>query len=123
MITRDQVQSLFEHTRQLRREGRVDWDIDGLCRWTYFFVDSSKARLTRLGEHLEEHGYENVGLMEPGPEDEDQVTIHLQAEKVEQHTVDTLVARNEELYALARRFKVRDYDGMDNGAVDDAPQE
>ncbi|MBV8880502.1 MAG: ribonuclease E inhibitor RraB [Planctomycetaceae bacterium] len=118
MITRDQVERLFEHTRELRREGRVDWDIDGVCRWTYFFVDSSRARLTRLGEHLAQHGYENAGLMEPSPEDVDQETIHLQVEKVERHTVDSLLARNDELYALARRFKVRDYDGMDNGPAE-----
>jgi hypothetical protein len=120
MITRDQVESLFEHTRQLRREGRIDWDIDGVCLWTYFFVDSSRARLTRLGEHLLQHGYENAGVLDASPEDEDQETIHLQVDRVEQHTVDSLTARNDELYALARRFKVRDYDGMDNGPVDDA---
>jgi hypothetical protein len=118
VITRDQVQGLFDHTRQLRREGRVDWDIDGLCRWTYFFVDASREKLQKLGETLKRAGYERVGLMDPDPDAEDQETIYLQADKVEIHTVDSLLARNDELYALARKFQIRDYDGMDNGAVD-----
>jgi hypothetical protein len=118
MITRDQIEGLFEHTRRLRQDGRVDWDIDGLCRWTYFFVDASKAKLLRLGEQLQRLGYERVGLLEPSDGDDDQETITLQADRVEIHTVDTLLARNDELYALARQFQVRDYDGMDNGPVD-----
>jgi Regulator of ribonuclease activity B len=118
VITRDQIQGLFDHTRRLRREGRVDWDIDGLCRWTYFFVDDSREKLQKLGETLKRLGYERVGLMDPDPDADDQETIYLQADKVEIHTVDTLLARNDELYALARKFQVRDYDGMDNGAVD-----
>lgn len=114
MITREQVEGLFDHTRRLRREGRVDWDIDGVCRWTYFFVDDSRDRLQKLGEHLKRQGYERVGLMDA----DDSGTVTLQADRVEQHTVDTLMARNDELYALARKYQVRDYDGMDNGAVE-----
>ena len=120
MITRDQIEGLFEHTRRLRLEGRVEWDIDGLCRWSYYFVDVSKAKLLKLGEHLHKLGYERVGLREPSDGDDDQETIYLQADRVEIHTVATLLARNDELYALARQFQVRDYDGMDNGAIDGA---
>jgi hypothetical protein len=118
MITREQIEDLFEHTRRLRGEGRVDWDIDGVCRWSYYFVDSSKKKLLDFGERLHQLGYERVGLREPSHGDEDQETIYLQADRVERHTVDTLLARNDELYALARQFQVRDYDGMDNGPVD-----
>jgi hypothetical protein len=118
VITREQVEAFFEHTRQLRRDGRVGWDIDGVCRWSYFFVDSSKKKLLLLGEHLRGRGYQVVGVREPGDGDDDPETITLQVDQVERHTVDSLLARNVEFYAAARQFQVRDYDGMDNGPVD-----
>jgi len=118
VITREQVEGLFEHTRQLRREGRVDWDIDGMCRWSYFFADSSEEKLVRLGEHLRPKGYQLVGLLKPGDDDENQDTIYLQVDRVEVHTVESLLVRNSEFYEAARQFQIRDYDGMDNGPID-----
>lgn len=118
MISREQIEELFQRTRKLHREGRASWDIDGTCRWSYFFVDSSRDKLTRLGKHLEGLAYEFVGFLEPSPEDKDQETIYLRVDRVEAQSVDTLLARNAEFYALARRFQVANYDGMDVGAVD-----
>ena len=118
MITREQVEALFLHTRQLRRDGRVDWDIDGVCRWSYYFVDASRKNLLRLGEHLKGMGFQVVGLREPADGDDDPETITLQVDQVEQHTVDSLMARNREFTAAARQFQVRDFDGLDNGPVD-----
>jgi len=36
----------------------------------------------------------------------------------EQHTVDGLNARNQELYRFAKEFKLESYDGMDVGPVE-----
>ena len=118
MITKEQVQGLFEHTRDLLRDGEIDWDIDGVCLWSYFFVDLSKERLQQAAEHLERQGYQVMGILEPEPEDDDQETLRLQVDKVEKHSVNSLMSRNIEFYALARKLQLRDYDGMECGAVD-----
>ena len=123
MITKEQVQGLFEHTRDLLRDGEVDWDIDGVCLWSYFFVDLSKERLQKAAEHLERQGYQVMGILEPEPEDDDQETLRLQVDKVEKHSVNSLMSRNIEFYALARKLQLRDYDGMECGAVDPDPED
>ncbi len=118
MITREQVEELFAHTRDLRRQGETDWDIDGPCLWSYFFVDASETKLLRVGDYLQKQGYLIAGLFEPHPDD-DQKTLRLQVDRIETHTVDSLVARNDELYAVARQYKLENYDGMECGAVED----
>jgi hypothetical protein len=64
-----------------------------------------------------------MGILEPEPEDDDQETLRLQVDKVEKHSVNSLMSRNIEFYALARKFQIRDYDGMECGAVDLDPEE
>src|SRR5262245_14141215 len=87
MITREMIEDLFERTRRLRSEGRVKWNIDDVCRWSFFFIDSSRERLIDAGQKLEGTGYEFVGLLEPNADDEDQETIFLRVDRVEKHTV------------------------------------
>ncbi len=112
------IEDLFANTRKLRQEGRAEWNVDEVCRWSFFFVDADRERLTKAGEELERAGYEFVGLLEPEEEDDDQETIYLRVDRVEGHTVDSLMARNAELYAFAASHDLADYDGMDVGAVD-----
>ncbi|HQM64929.1 MAG TPA: ribonuclease E inhibitor RraB [Acidobacteriota bacterium] len=118
MITRETLQDFFENTRNLRDEGRARFDIDGICRWSYFFVDTSREKLARVGAFLDASGYEVVGFLEPDPQNEDQDTLYLRADRIEKHTVDSLHERNQELYTIAEQFNVGDYDGMDVGAPD-----
>jgi Protein of unknown function (DUF1260). len=118
MITPEQIHDFFDHTRQLKREGRAPFDIDQICRWSYFVIDADREKLRRAGRHLERHGYEVVGFLEPTPEDDDQETIYLRFDKIERHTPDSLLVRNAELYKLAADFGLESYDGMDVGAVD-----
>jgi len=117
-IALNTLQDFFENTRRLRRDGRVRFDVDGQCKWSFFFVDSDESKLLELGRRLEELGYEIVGLLRPAPEDEDQKTIYLRADRIETHSLDSLHARNAELDKVALRFGVDAYDGMDVGAVD-----
>jgi hypothetical protein len=119
MITRDQIVGLFDSTRQLKREGKAHYDIDQVCRWSYFLIDTDREKLTRAGRHLEQHGYEVIGFLEPTPGDDDQETIYLRFDKVERHTPDSLLVRNKEFYKLAADFALKGYDGMDVGAVDE----
>lgn len=111
------IEDLFANTRKLTRDGRAKWDIDAVCRWSFFFVDVDRDRLIRAGEDLARGGYEFVGLLEPG-EDDDQETIYLRVDRVERHTVDSLLSRNSELYAFAESHGLANYDGMDVGAID-----
>lgn len=118
MITKEMLQDFFNQTRKLRDEKKVRFDIDAVCRWSYFFVDRDEAKLAKLGRSLERDGYENVGFLEPSPDNDKGETIFLRADRIERHTVESLHAKNLELYELAERFGVESYDGMDVGAVD-----
>ncbi len=118
MITIEILQNFFANTRQLSSEGRVQFDIDAQCRWSFFFVDTSKDVLTKLRLHLENIGYEFVGFLEQSPDNDDQGTIYLRVDRIERHSVESLHKRNQGLYELATKFGVDDYDGMDVGATD-----
>jgi len=118
MITRETIIDFFDRTRQLKREGRAQFDIDQVCRWSFLFIDPDREKLTRAGRFVEQQGYKVVGFLEPSPGDDDQDTIYLRFDRVECHTPDSLLARNAELYKIAADFDLEDYDGMDVGAVD-----
>jgi hypothetical protein len=117
-ISRSMIEDMFQGARRDRRSGRANWDIDDVCRWSFFFVDGDRDKLIRAGLALEPAGYELVGLLEPSDGEEDQETIYVRLDRVEKHTVDSLLSRNDELYAFAERFGLTSYDGMDVGAVD-----
>jgi hypothetical protein len=118
MIGRDTLVSFFADTRRLREDGKAHFDIDDTCRWSYFFVDLSRSKLEPLAGHMQQLGYEVRGYLEPDLASDDPVYF-LRVDRVERHTVDSLLARNGDLYELAARFRVKDYDGMDVGEVND----
>jgi hypothetical protein len=113
MISRDMLEDLFIRTRE-----RARWSIDAVCLWGYFFTDRDRERLLRAAPALERMGYRVVGLLEPTPEDDDQGLLFLHVEREEQHTVDSLEARNRELHRFAEEFALETYDGMDVGPVE-----
>lgn len=108
MITRDQVEALFEAVRK-----EAPWSPDEICLWGYFFTDRDREKLARAGRVLEGLGYRMVGIFEPEEEDEDQDRFFLHVEREERHTVDTLDRRNTELYLLADELGLESYDGVD----------
>ena len=112
MISRQQIQEMFDAMR-----AKAKWRIDDVCCWGYFFTDYDRAKLMSAMKVLESKGFRVVGIMEPSPQDDDQDLLTLHVEKNEVHTVDSLLARNEELYRLARTLGLRSYDGMDVGPV------
>ena len=87
MITEEAIRDLFERTRFLRDTGRAKWDIDDICRWSFFFVDTSREKLLRAADELAALGYEVVGMLEPTPDDDDQEAIFLRVDRVEKHSV------------------------------------
>lgn len=96
----------------------TDWNIDGPMLWGHFFADGDADALRRLGAELAREGYRLVDVFladrEEGEEDEQDVYF-LHVERVETHTVDSLRRRNQHLQAMAERFGVAAYDGMDVG--------
>lgn len=116
MIALETLVSFFEDTRELKRTGNARFDIDQVCRWSYFMVDADQAKLTRAGHHLETLGYDVRGFL--GPSADTKGATFLRFDRVEQHTPESLFERNAELYRIAREFGLEDYDGMDVGAVD-----
>jgi hypothetical protein len=112
MITRDTIEDMFADMRE-----RARWNIDGECLWGYFFTDQDRAKLLAAVPTLEKMGYRFVGFLEPEPEGDAQPLLYLHVEKEEVHTVDSLLARNTELYRFAEEFNIEDYDGMDVGPI------
>ncbi|MCB0035821.1 MAG: ribonuclease E inhibitor RraB [Anaerolineales bacterium] len=117
MITIEILEEFFDNTRRLYREGEAPFNIDLTCRWSFFFIDSDIKKLTDVGRHLEINGYEVIGCLEPSTDDEDQETIYLRADRIEAHTIESLNKRNLDLYAIAEKFGITGYDGMEVGEV------
>jgi hypothetical protein len=112
-ISREALTAMF---KAARTSPRAKWSIDGRCLWGYFFVDSDRQRLELAGQLLRKDGYRLVAVKGPS-----QMKVGLRfilhVEKVERRSVDTLVARNDRLYAFARKHGLESYDGMDVGPL------
>jgi hypothetical protein len=119
MISQEAIEEFWANSRDMYARGQAPFDIDDTCLWSYFFVDPSKHKLAGIAEHLEAAGYRVWGYLEPGQGDQEPAYF-LRVDRVERHTISSLLARNAELYAVAAKFGAQDYDGMDVGA-EDAP--
>jgi len=102
-----QDRTMTEQMFASMREGGVSPDQPLL--WGYFFY-GDKAKLDKVWGEIDDHGYKLVRLEEL----EDKTSFILHVEKVEQHSVDSLLKRNAELTAIATPHGV-EYDGMDVG--------
>jgi len=101
-----QLQAMFSDMR-----AKAPWNVDGPLLWGYFFLDSKPSRLREAASELQAAGYKLVSVEEiPG-----KGVFRLHMEKVEIHTPETLHKRNGELYALAEKYGIASYDGMDVG--------
>jgi hypothetical protein len=117
MITFTQLEEFFSETRRTYESGRSNWTIDGECRWSYFFIDSDRAKLLPIAEHLALAGYEFVGTLDPNASDENPV-FYLRLDRIETHSPASLHERNQLLYNIAAQFGVLSYDGFDVGAIE-----
>jgi len=108
VITLQILEEMFANMK-----ANTPWDLDGDMLWGYFFTDPDPKQLEPVAKHLEESGYRVVSIY---PADDN--SIHwLHVEREEPHTAETLHARNQELYDLATKFGIENYDGMDVGPV------
>ena len=101
-----QLEAMFASMRT-----STPWNVDGPLLWGYFFYDSSRAKLEQAANELQVTGYRVVGI----EQFQNDRRLRLHVERVEAHTPASLNARNQELYALAERFGLDLYDGMDVG--------
>ena len=90
---------------------KTKWNIDGPLLWGYFFLDPSVEKLKQASANLEASGYRVVSLEKVATKQ----VFRLHVERVETHSPESLNARNDEFYALADKFSLSSYDGMDVG--------
>jgi regulator of ribonuclease activity B len=109
----------IEQLHELFHTMKEELDVEGDLLWGYFFTDPDKKKLAPLRDELVRSGYQEVALYRT----DDKKTYFLHVEKVERHTPASLHERNDHFYALADRFGIESYDGMDVGAVDDDEDE
>ena len=64
MITLETLRDFFQRTRKLHDGRKAQFDIDAVCRWSFFFVDTDREKLTQVGRFLEDQGYEIIGFLE-----------------------------------------------------------
>ena len=112
MIDFGATQDLF---RNMARSG---WRSDDLLLWGYFFIDPDREKLTCAATELERLGHQTVDIYEPELEEGEPPYFFLHVEKIEKHSPESLHAKNQALEALAVRFALRAYDGMDVGKPD-----
>lgn len=107
-IRLDQLRTMFTHMR-----ARTSWNVDGPLLWGYFFFYASEVKLRKASAELQARGYRLVALEAA----EGKPQFRLQVEKAEAHTPESLHKRNGEFYALAEKYGIAEYDGMDVGPV------
>lgn len=90
---------------------KTKWNIDGPLQWGYFFFDPSVEKLKQVSANLEVSGYRVVSLEKVA----NKQVFRLHVERVETHSPESLNARNDEFYALADKYSLASYDGMDVG--------
>jgi hypothetical protein len=113
-FSRELLEDFFERTAD-----RTTFPInDGDCLWGYFFTGYDRNQLEVAGQQLEVEGYRFVTILgEDKIEDEHPGLLFLHVERVERHSVDTLMVRNDQLAEFATRYNLDSYDGFDVGHV------
>src|SRR5262245_8506071 len=110
MISREMLEEMFGGMRNNSK-----WNVDAPLLGGFFFTADDEAGLRKAADRLVQDGYTFVDIWEADGENEEPPAWWLHVERVEYHTVDSLLARNDVLYAFAASNAFRSYDGMDVG--------
>ncbi len=108
MVKDSEIQALF------RKMENAGWNMKKPYLWGYFFKDSSREKLEKLKQHLVSLGYEFVDMNQS---EADQL-FWLHVEKVQQHSLESLINLNKSLRQLAKDFGIAEYDGMDISPIE-----
>lgn len=111
-IQLSQLQGMFADMR-----AKTKWNLDGPMLSGYFFFDPEPKKLELAASELRTLGYRFVNLQQVAGRQ----TFRLHVERVEVHSPESLNARNNEFYALARKYSLASYDGMDVGPAAASP--
>ena len=112
---KSQLAGIREIFAEARRED--GWNTDEEMLYSYYFVDANVDKLEKLGNHLENEGYDFVDIFELGDEQTNQSTGEylLHIDKVEKHKPESLAQRNVEFQQLADEHEIETYDGWEFG--------
>jgi hypothetical protein len=113
-ISRAQLAEMFGNI-----SSQTKWDLKKPLLWGYFFTNHSREPLETAAKELVSTGYTFIKIyLGDKKQRADPDVWWLHVERVEVHTVESLDQRNQELNALAAKFQVDSYDGMDVGPAE-----
>ena len=121
--TESQIEGIKEIFETARTED--NWNLAEEMLFSYYFVDESEDKLEKLGLHLQQEGYDAIGIFELGDEETEEPTgeFLLHIDKTEIHTPESLAQRNFEFQNLADEYDIETYDGWEFGEVGDYDEE
>ena len=115
------TQSQIEGIEKIFAEARSEdnWNTADVMLYSYYFVDTDVEKLEKLGNYLEEKGYDFLDIFELGDDDTGDSTGEylLHIDKEEKHTPQSLAQRNVEFAGLAKEYEIASYDGWEFGEV------
>jgi regulator of RNase E activity RraB len=115
------TESQLEGIKEIFAEAKAEdnWNLEEPMLYTYYWVDTNVEKLEKLGNHLQEQGYDFVDVFELGDEDTNKSTGEylLHIDKVEVHTPESLAERNVEFQKLADEYEIETYDGWEFGEL------
>ncbi len=121
--TESQIEGIQKIFDEAERED--NWNVAEPMLYSFYFVDTDPEKLETLGLHLEEEGYDFIGVFALGDEETSQSTGEylLHIDKIETHTPESLAKRNMDFVRLAEKFEVAGFDGWEFGEVGDEEDE
>lgn len=116
--SRQELEWMFSNISQ-----KTKWDMSRDMLWGYFFTNPTREALDLAAKDLSQSGYRIVDVYLSEKEDSAAPDLWwLHVERVEIHSVESLLQRNAELAEFARAHKLESYDGMDVGPADGVKQ-
>lgn len=108
---RDELEAMFANIAK-----KTKWAMSKDMCWGYFFTNQSRAKLDVAARDLARKGYRIVEVYLSDKQDSDSPALWwLHVERIETHSVESLLMRNIELNAFAKTHHLDSYDGMDVG--------
>lgn len=111
--SRQQLTQMFDDISR-----KTNWDMSKDMLWGYFFTNNSRDALDVAAQLLSQSGYRVVAIYlseKKATAAPDLWWLHV--ERIETHSIESLLKRNAELAAFARTQGLNSYDGMDVGPV------
>ena len=124
MPTAENIQWIFDHSRELLESKEIDWSIEEECCWSFILADPSEDKLVDAAELLLEAGYDVQGLFQAEEEDEDEDSgpddmIYMQIDQIALHSPHSLMAECDKIQELVAKLELAEFNGIEVGPVED----